>query len=351
MVVRCLAALAALLLAARARAVSVRRAGTPAPSKGQLAKKRQQQIDAYIAKHKAIEQGVTTPKPLLIKVRDPVEIRLEGQTYPCQVTALSRQSGLYNVSFHFGQNQSSEVSGIPRRALNKITTADWVSANKELVKRPEAFGHAVNLARKLGKWSSLSSGQQLVVKKVAEAKKARVLGPKARQPEAKQATQTIKFRAAKEKAQRERAAEVKAQQAQHEAERAARKRDQEKEVAAVARRKTAEAAAREERAAREAAALAQRQKDLQTMKRSPALYKAEVVARKAKARAEARVQQARADVKRVMDSTQKVQAAAAGGAPARPAPRARQAPRARPAPKARPAPARPAAGRPAPKAK
>merc|ERR1719336_3696437 len=137
--------------------------------------------------------------------------------------------------------------------------------NKQLAEKPEAFGRAVGLASKLGTWSSLPVGRKLAARKMADKRAAKVLGPKAHQPEPKKAIQKLEKIAAKHKILREKAAAVKAQRVRNVQVRAEQMRARTKEALA-ARKKT-------------------------MMQHNPAQYKVEIAVEKAKKKADAKVQE------------------------------------------------------------
>merc|ERR1719336_738587 len=137
--------------------------------------------------------------------------------------------------------------------------------NKQLAEKPEAFGRAVGLASKLGTWSSLPVGRKLAARKMGDKKAAKVLGPKAHQPEPKKAIQKLEKIATKHKIQREKAAALRALRVRNVQLRAEKMRAQTKEALAARKRKM--------------------------MKQNPAQYKVEIAVKKAKEKADAKVQQ------------------------------------------------------------
>lgn len=226
-----------LVLAAQVQAVVHRDDEPRAPPPTAAERKVKEQIKAYV-KNQARKENPPLLKPVVFKKHDAVEIKLEGQMYPCQIVEIDRKTGLITVAFAFGPAKIPvQVAGIPRKTLRKISTIQWMDNTHRLKHQdPEAINRVVSLATKLAKWSAMPAGEQDVVRKLAEIQKAAALGSKqAADAKPAVATHKLKAQAAHTKTQNEKAAQASAAQAQRERERAERLKTANRERAARVR--------------------------------------------------------------------------------------------------------------------
>merc|ERR1719264_2125906 len=97
---------AMLLLAAQVQAMALHQSP---PTPAMLARRHKEQIKAYVKRQGERENPRPKP-PVVFKPHDAVEIRLEGQMYPCQVVDIERTTGLFTVAFSFGPKTPVQVS-------------------------------------------------------------------------------------------------------------------------------------------------------------------------------------------------------------------------------------------------
>lgn len=180
-----------------------------------LARRHKDQIKAYVKRQ--AEKENPRPKPtVVLKPHDAVEIRLEGQMYPCQVVDIDRITGLFTVAFSFGPKTPVQVEGIPRKTLRKISTPQWMDDSKRLKHQdPGAIDRVTSLATKLAKWSSMPEGEKAAVRHGAAAAKDAAMGShKAAVSQPQVATRKIKAQVARTKALNEKAAAANAAKVQ-----------------------------------------------------------------------------------------------------------------------------------------